>query len=399
MADILTCELKTLTPLWTGGADGTSDRLHATGIIGSLRWWYEGLLRGMGAHVCNATADNPDERCLFEQKEGESREEALARICPACQLFGCTGWRRRFCLDVTGLEPHDLFFAASKGVYVAAGNWLWRMFGGEELGGRKEGRGAAVRFDFGVQALWGEKVTLSIIPLDDHAEDTLARMAFLLDFVVRWGAIGAKPQHGFGQIEIIEGPNYAQIEKGHQLLISDAKLDQNGAESGYFTIASFFSHIYQLHSPNHYFDQLRMIGSPPRGFPYRGHYVPVAFDIRYKSRSRDFRTGEGEDFGLRPWFRKRWGKEVAHQLFGRSDARQDDDRSAGRIYTSHPFRLRPDGPWMLKIWGHVPAGLRSERSERIPVQTVENQVTAFVKEMFPGSQLQQRFNPEEVIHS
>ena len=29
--------LKTLTPLWTGGVDCRSDRLHETGIIGSLR--------------------------------------------------------------------------------------------------------------------------------------------------------------------------------------------------------------------------------------------------------------------------------------------------------------------------------------------------------------------------
>ncbi|MGQ9833224.1 MAG: type III-B CRISPR module RAMP protein Cmr1, partial [Candidatus Villigracilaceae bacterium] len=36
-------QLKTLTPLWTGGIDGTTDRLHETGLIGSLRWWYEAL--------------------------------------------------------------------------------------------------------------------------------------------------------------------------------------------------------------------------------------------------------------------------------------------------------------------------------------------------------------------
>ncbi|MCD5415521.1 type III-B CRISPR module RAMP protein Cmr1, partial [Candidatus Bipolaricaulota bacterium] len=40
MAEPLTITLKTITPLWTGGVDGTCNRLHATGIIGSLRWWY-----------------------------------------------------------------------------------------------------------------------------------------------------------------------------------------------------------------------------------------------------------------------------------------------------------------------------------------------------------------------
>lgn len=46
--------LKTLTPLWTGGVDQTCDRLHETGLIGSLRWWYEALVRGLGEHICNS---------------------------------------------------------------------------------------------------------------------------------------------------------------------------------------------------------------------------------------------------------------------------------------------------------------------------------------------------------
>ena len=32
-------ELTTLTPIWTGGVEtGKMDRIHETGIIGSLRW-------------------------------------------------------------------------------------------------------------------------------------------------------------------------------------------------------------------------------------------------------------------------------------------------------------------------------------------------------------------------
>jgi len=31
--------IETLTPLWTGGVDGRADRIHETGILGSLRWW------------------------------------------------------------------------------------------------------------------------------------------------------------------------------------------------------------------------------------------------------------------------------------------------------------------------------------------------------------------------
>ena len=43
--ELLEIRLKTLTPLWTGGVSGQCDRVHETGIIGSLRWWYEAIVR------------------------------------------------------------------------------------------------------------------------------------------------------------------------------------------------------------------------------------------------------------------------------------------------------------------------------------------------------------------
>ena len=57
MTEPLEITLRTLTPLWTGGVDGTSDRLHATGIIGSLRWWYEAMVHGMGGYVSDPPAE------------------------------------------------------------------------------------------------------------------------------------------------------------------------------------------------------------------------------------------------------------------------------------------------------------------------------------------------------
>jgi CRISPR-associated protein Cmr1 len=83
----LTISLKTLTPLWTGGVDQTCDRLHETGLIGSLRWWYEALVRGLGGYACDPTFEA---RC--PDKDGNR--------CVACELFGCTGWSRKFRLRV-----------------------------------------------------------------------------------------------------------------------------------------------------------------------------------------------------------------------------------------------------------------------------------------------------------
>jgi CRISPR-associated protein Cmr1 len=80
-------ELRTLTPLWTGGVDPVCDRVHETGLIGSLRWWYEALVRGLGGYACDPTGND---RCPDQD----------GRWCAACELFGCTGWARKFRLQV-----------------------------------------------------------------------------------------------------------------------------------------------------------------------------------------------------------------------------------------------------------------------------------------------------------
>lgn len=46
-------KIKTLTPIWTGGVDfRTCDRIHETGIIGSLRWWHDALIRRLDKYTC-----------------------------------------------------------------------------------------------------------------------------------------------------------------------------------------------------------------------------------------------------------------------------------------------------------------------------------------------------------
>lgn len=92
-------QLRTLTPLWTGGVDQTADRLHETGLLGSLRWWYEALVRGLGGHACDPT----EHGCTFDEekyrrsKASDERQRLHdAGLCDACQLFGATGWARKF---------------------------------------------------------------------------------------------------------------------------------------------------------------------------------------------------------------------------------------------------------------------------------------------------------------
>ena len=86
MADSLTVYMRTLTPLWTGGLDGAMDRIHETALIGSLRWWYEAIVRGLGGEACDPTGDD---RCPDHQ----------GRYCDVCAVFGATGLQRAFRLE------------------------------------------------------------------------------------------------------------------------------------------------------------------------------------------------------------------------------------------------------------------------------------------------------------
>lgn len=79
-----TYELSAKTDLWTGDADREPNRLITTGLLGSIRWWFEVLVRGLKGNACDPT-----------RKQCEGRNH-----CVVCELFGCTGWARKFRFEV-----------------------------------------------------------------------------------------------------------------------------------------------------------------------------------------------------------------------------------------------------------------------------------------------------------
>ena len=102
------------TPIWTGSvridrarANATTgvcgDRLITTGLLGSIRWWFEVLVRGLGGSACDPSL--PGNRC-----PGYSSKKATDRghHCVVCELFGCTGWGRKFRFEVKALGKDNL---------------------------------------------------------------------------------------------------------------------------------------------------------------------------------------------------------------------------------------------------------------------------------------------------
>ncbi|MCK4615147.1 MAG: type III-B CRISPR module RAMP protein Cmr1 [Thermoplasmata archaeon] len=52
-------KIRTLTPIWTGGVEGKCERLHETGIIGCLHWWYEAIVRGLDGYAMITIGGEP----------------------------------------------------------------------------------------------------------------------------------------------------------------------------------------------------------------------------------------------------------------------------------------------------------------------------------------------------
>lgn len=98
-------ELQALTDIWTGDANTAqskeANRLIPTGLLGSVRWWFEVLVRGLGGSPCDPSSKQ--KTCLGKDH------------CVVCELFGCTGWARKFRFDVRDQQGEIIATQLKKG--------------------------------------------------------------------------------------------------------------------------------------------------------------------------------------------------------------------------------------------------------------------------------------------
>ena len=156
--------IKTRTPLWTGGVERKMDRIHETSLIGSLRWWYEAVVRGLGGSACDPSLHEcPD--------KNDNR-------CDACEIFGTTGWRRRFRVEVVEDRTKPAWNPppGTLNIRPPDRNRGWFL---------PPGRMGEVALCF-----TGDELTLDLL-------------AALFLFLEKWGNLGAKPQLGYGVFEIV----------------------------------------------------------------------------------------------------------------------------------------------------------------------------------------------------
>jgi len=151
---VMKVKIKTCTPIWTGGFEaGKCDRIHETGILGSLRWWMEVLVRGMGGDACDQT----EQKCLYDSKKVNKG------LCKVCEVFGATDWKRQFRLEVQDIKISD---APKNGTFIPKNGTF----------------------------------IIQIQRLNPNFDPEI--IAGLIEFIADWSALGARPQMGFGVIEI-----------------------------------------------------------------------------------------------------------------------------------------------------------------------------------------------------
>ncbi|OQA98188.1 MAG: hypothetical protein BWY25_02073 [Chloroflexi bacterium ADurb.Bin222] len=179
----LEVRLRTLTPLWTGGVEaGKVDRIHETGILGSLRWWYEAIVRGLGGQACDPTTP----ACIYDPDKPNNG------LCDVCQVFGATGWRRRFRLEVIQDEaslawtpPPDTLNIRYTDNTGKTHTPTW-YFPANQSDKPRSGN-----------------LTIQIQSLaPDFHPEVIAELA---RFIADWAALGARAQMGFGVIKLEEG--------------------------------------------------------------------------------------------------------------------------------------------------------------------------------------------------
>ena len=186
------CHVKTLTPLWTGGIEtGQVDRIHETGILGSLRWWYEAIVRGLGGMACDPSKGE----CRFDTEQyaksnatDECQRLRAAGLCDVCQVFGATGWRRRFRLMIVDETKPDTSVQSQ-----IEANRSYTV--------NQKQRTPSWYFP----ANQNDKPRLGTLTLriQSLAPDlNPAVIAGLIQFIADWGAIGARAQMGFGVIAL-----------------------------------------------------------------------------------------------------------------------------------------------------------------------------------------------------
>ncbi|WXG39264.1 MAG: type III-B CRISPR module RAMP protein Cmr1 [Candidatus Freyarchaeum deiterrae] len=340
------------TPIWTGDIDSKSNSLKSTGIMGSIRWWVEAILRGMYNFACDPIDDNPQSLTKRCPTTKENNRE-ISQYCSACLIFGATGMRKLFRLHIEG--GHEIFNDRPIKIMPKGRTGGWYL--GSGLGG---------------------EINLDIISLDKDFDKSLISVP--LTITAKLGAIGARTQNGYGIVELKEFPEI-KIEdfKNSVGKITDTtrlaklKIDvrkevrQENCISLPNIKEMFFAKI-QFEADNDWWKEVD-------GIEERGQTGDRDY---YEGCANDARMHKWIDSGSVPivpaiknWLRYGYGKS----LWQTGDRNKDriidkwlfgtirNDKTASKVIISCAY-LVSNNIWEFRIWGWIPENSLPDEFDR-----------------------------------
>lgn len=330
--------LRALTPIWTGDATGSMDRIHETGIIGSLRWWYEAIVRGLGHYACDVTSDNA---CMLDPEKGNKASEGICRV---CQVFGCTGFARLFRMRV---DSHATPGARQTVKSRSRGNdnWHrgWRIPSGPigdltlSLGPTRPETGFGKSFAFA---------------------ETAVRQT--LQFIACYGALGAQGSQGQGVIVVPSSEaksGVAAAEWLQELQAGPAKIGSNPHPSA--SLANMVGVTVSVRADESmvspWWERIPLTGMAVSQLGPTPTWIPAAPAVRAQLRAwlRNSPNVPGSAGSLTP---------DRHRLMGTIQG--PDGPKGSDVYVTHLYRH--DGMWRMRIFAFVPEdGEPADRALRV----------------------------------
>jgi len=276
--------------------------------------------------ACHAVSDP---RCPTKVKVGTSEKQVW---CVACDLFGCTGWGRRFRLrfaedGVQGYAQRDQRDQIN--VRPSGRNRGW-YYGAGRLGN-----------DPANPELRGQ-----LIVLREDQGAVINQLTVPLALVAAWGGLGARTQHGFGVVRatVWEGSQQCAADLDRFLSYIEAKKAEHANApnvSAAPRLDEFFFSRFRFALTGEWWkhvDGLRTGDGRLRAWVSK-HSVPVAPAVKNQLRFGAFL----------PTVRS---NRIENDLFGSLSPRQ-----AAKIHVSSAYLL-DDKTWEVRVWGWIPGSLQ-----------------------------------------
>ena len=325
MPDRLDFAIKPLTPIFTGGLDGKCDHLHVSGIIGSLRWWFESLVRGMGGTAC----DPSTHECMD------------GNYCDTCLIFGATGLKRIFRLEMEHYKNSDY------------GKRLPQIKIVEKHDPHiNRGRHHGWFLDPGMTGELKGTIYYPLRPLSlGLCSENLGQMLMLtLSLASRWGGLGAGTSKGYGVCNLDQTVQNMEAALEGMEKLTNGKQRPVAARSHYPTLNEFFFAKFRFDpgEPKQF-----LTGPPlkriffPREWGALSYYtskgiIPISLLLRYH-----LRRLVAENYPN--------NRDLRHRLMGEV---WGNKRQKSLINISHAYAVtKNENSYEFRIWGWIPQDL------------------------------------------